>query len=171
MHPGEQSLELTIAQHYTWIGLKPTCVRVCKNWENCAVSKKRDQKKGLLPPKPNPEIIPWHTLCIDLAGPYKCGDEKKPETYIELHCTTMIDPATGFFEIVEVGQKESCGFPSVAFPYPCLSLAGGLDRPAVSFSSCWLIVGWLELESRRNQMSPGSPIGAHQCLLNGMLNE
>jgi len=38
MHPGEQSLGLTIAQHHTWIGLKPTCVGVCKNCENCAVS-------------------------------------------------------------------------------------------------------------------------------------
>jgi len=82
MHPGEKRLELTIAQHYTWIGLKSTCIRVCKRCENCAVSKKRDQKIGLLPPKPNPEIIPWHTLCIDLVGPYKFGDEKKPETYI-----------------------------------------------------------------------------------------
>jgi len=61
MHPGEQRLELTIAQHCTWIGLKATCERVCKRCENCAVSKKRDQKKGLLPPKPNQEIIPWHT--------------------------------------------------------------------------------------------------------------
>jgi len=94
MHPGEQRLELTIAQHYTWIGLKSTCMRVCKRCENCAVSKKRDQKIGLLSPKPNPEIIPWHTLCIDLVGPYKFGDEKKPETYIERHCMTMTDPAT-----------------------------------------------------------------------------
>jgi len=29
MHPGEQRLELTSAQHCTWIGLKPACVRVC----------------------------------------------------------------------------------------------------------------------------------------------
>jgi len=109
MHPGEQRLELTTAQHCTWIGLKPACVRVCKNCENCAVSKERDQKilVGLLPPKPTPEIIPWHTPCIDLVGPYKFGDEKKPETYIELHCMTMVDPATGFFEIVEIGQKTT----------------------------------------------------------------
>jgi len=61
MHPGEQRLELTTAQHCTWIGLKSMCVRACRRCENCAVSKKRDQKKVLLPPKPNPEIIPWHT--------------------------------------------------------------------------------------------------------------
>jgi len=78
VHPGEQRLELTMAQHHPWIGLKPTCVRVCKNCETCAASKERDQKIGLLPPKPTPETIPWHALCIDLAGPHKFGDEKKP---------------------------------------------------------------------------------------------
>jgi len=102
MHPGEQRLELTIAQHHTWIRLKSTCTRACKRCENCAVSKKHDQKISLLPPKPNPEIIPWHTLCADLVGPYKFGDPKKPETHIELHCVTMMDPATGFFETAEM---------------------------------------------------------------------
>jgi len=94
MHPGEQRLELTTAQHCTWIGLKATCEHVCKRCENCTTSKKHNQKKGLLPPKPNPEIIPWHTLCVDLVGPYKFGEPKKPEMHIELHCVTVIDPAT-----------------------------------------------------------------------------
>jgi len=107
MHPGEQRLELTTAQHPSWIGLKPTCARVCKNCENCAASEDRDQKIGLLPPKPTPEIIPWHTLCVDLVGPCKFRDKKKPETHIELHCMTMADPATGFFEMVEIGQKTA----------------------------------------------------------------
>jgi len=93
MHPGEKRLELTIAQHYAWIGLSTTCISVCKRCTNCAVSKKRDKKYGLLPPKPTPEIILRHKLCIDLVGPYKFGKEKKPETYIEFNCMTMIDPA------------------------------------------------------------------------------
>jgi len=105
MHPGEQRLELATAQRCTWIGLKAACVRVCKHCENCAASNDRDQKTGPLPPKPTPEIIPGHTLCVDLAGPCKFGDKKKPETHIELHCVTMADPATGFFETVEIGQK------------------------------------------------------------------
>jgi len=107
MHPGEKRPELTIAQHYTWIGLSTTCISACKRCTNCVVSKKRDKKYGLLPPNPTPEIIPWHTLCIDLVGPYKFGNEKKPETYIEFHCMTMIDPATGFFDIVDIGEKTA----------------------------------------------------------------
>jgi len=62
MHPGEKRLELTIAQHYTWIGLSTTCINVRKRCENCTVSKKRDKKYGLLPPKPTPEVILWHML-------------------------------------------------------------------------------------------------------------
>jgi len=107
MHPCEQRLELTTAQRCAWIGLKPTCARVCKNCKSCAASNKRDQKKGLLAPEPNPEMTPCHTLCIDLVGPCKFADEKKPETHIELHCVTMTDPATGFFKTVENGQKTA----------------------------------------------------------------
>ena len=107
MHPGEQRLEFTIAQHHTWIGLRAECTHACNRCENCAVSKKRDTKCGMLPPEPTPEIIPWHTLCIDLIGPYKFSNPEKPKTCIELHCVTMADPATWFFETVEIGEKTT----------------------------------------------------------------
>jgi len=71
----------------------------------CARSE--NKKHGLLPPKPTPEIIPWHTLCTDLVGPYKFGNPKTPETHVEFHCMTMIDPVTGFFDTVDVGQKTA----------------------------------------------------------------
>jgi len=94
-----------MAQRHTQIGLKPACVRVCKNCDNCAASEKRHKKKGMLPSEPNPEIIPWHTPCVDLAGPCKFGDKKKPETHTELRCLTATDPATWWFEMVEISQK------------------------------------------------------------------
>jgi len=71
------------------------------------MSKKRDKKCGLHPPKPTPEIVPWHTLCVDLVGPYEFGIKKKTETCIELDCLTMVDPATGHFEAVEIGKKHA----------------------------------------------------------------
>ena len=53
-------------------------------------------------------MIPWHTLCIDLIGPYPFGDKQKmPEKYTTLHCLTMIDPATGWFEIVDIPNKRA----------------------------------------------------------------
>ena len=43
---------------------------------------------------------PWHTLCIDLIGPYTL--KGKDGTVIDFMCLTMIDPATSWFEIVEL---------------------------------------------------------------------
>jgi len=111
MHPGETRLEFTIAQHYTWVGLRPIVQRVIKTCPNCELCKKNSKKHGLLPPKPTPEIIPWHTLCIDLIGPYdfRVKNKKEPEkdTFVQLHCLTMIDPATGFFECCKIMRKQA----------------------------------------------------------------
>jgi len=111
MHPGETRLEFTIAQHCTWVGLHPTVQRVIKACPNCELCKKNSKKHGLLPPKPTPEIIPWHTLCMDLIGPHDFGvkNEKEPkkDTFVQLHCLTMTDPATGFFECCEIMRKRA----------------------------------------------------------------
>ena len=103
LHPGETRMELTISQHFCWIGLRNTVQRVCKACTVCRRQKVRNKKYGLLPPK-EAEVIPWHTLCIDLIGPYKIGKDEEETT---LHCMTMIDPATGWFEIVEIPCKQA----------------------------------------------------------------
>ena len=72
---------------------------MCKTWK-----KRQDPKKGLLEPKTVPEVIPWHTPCIDLIGPYTIGKKKK-ET--KLHALTMIDPATGWFEAAVIPTKRA----------------------------------------------------------------
>jgi len=89
MHPGETQLEFTVAQHCTWVGSHTTVQCVMKACPNCELCKKNSKKHGLLPPKPTPEIIPWHTLCMDLIGPYDFGvkNEKEPEkdAFVQLH--------------------------------------------------------------------------------------
>ena len=53
-------------------------------------------------------------LCVDMIGPYKIqhatektkGEEPKP-VELSLWAVTMIDPATGWFEIKQVDNKES----------------------------------------------------------------
>ena len=50
-----------------------------------------------------PEYKFWYTLCIDLIGPYEIGQGKNKT---QLHCLTMIDPATGWFEIAEIPNKS-----------------------------------------------------------------
>ena len=105
LHPGQKRLELTLRQHFTFIGLGPMTTRVCKACMVCKSLKANHKKYGKLPPK-QPELIPWHTLCIDLIGPYPFGDEKKGAA-VTLHCMTMIDPATGWFDIVEIPNKRA----------------------------------------------------------------
>ena len=104
LHPGETRMELTIGQHYCWKGMRNTITSVCRACTICKRLKTRNKKYGRIPPKPVPEIIPWHTLCIDLIGPYKFGTGKHQVT---LHCLTMIDPATGWFEIVQIDSKRA----------------------------------------------------------------
>ena len=78
-------------------------VKTCRACNVCRSLKAKQKKYGLLPPK-EPELIPWHTLCIDLIGPYKFGYK---ENEVTLHAMTMIDPATGWFEIVEVPNQRA----------------------------------------------------------------
>ena len=103
MHPGETRTELTLGQHFTWKGMRKTVQAVCKRCTTCQLTKPRLQKLGHLPPK-RAEVTPWETVCIDLIGPYEIGEGKDKAV---LHCLTMIDPATGWFEIVEIERKSS----------------------------------------------------------------
>jgi hypothetical protein len=67
------------------------------------VGKKRKRKYAHHPPK-EAETVPWRTVCVDLIGPYtiKGADNTLPE----FMCMTMIDPATGWFEVVELPTTE-----------------------------------------------------------------
>jgi len=100
-----------MAQHCTWAGLRPTVQRVIEACPNCELCKKNSKKCGLLPPKPTPEIIPWHTLCVDLICPCNFGVKNEKETekdaFVQLHCLTMTDPATGCFECCEIMRKRT----------------------------------------------------------------
>ena len=71
----------------------------------CQKNKKQCKKYGFLPEK-EAEYQPWDRLCVDLIGPYsvrhKYGRKIPP-----LRCVTMIDPATGWFEIAQYDDKKS----------------------------------------------------------------
>ena len=95
-----------MGQHYTWKGMRKTVEAVCKLCDACQRTKPKLRRLGHLPPKV-PEEIPWERLCIDLVGPYKIGDPNRKETLAALHCLTMIDPVTGWFEIAEIPAKTA----------------------------------------------------------------
>jgi hypothetical protein len=94
-----------MGQHYTWRGIRKTVEDVCQKCVMCQLHKPKIKRLGHLPAK-TPEEIPWERLCIDLIGPYKVGNAKKNDE-TTLHCLTMIDPVTGWFEIAEVPKKSA----------------------------------------------------------------
>ncbi len=63
-------------------------------------------------------LTPWEALCVDLVGPHTLNG--KDGSSIDFMCLTMIDPATSWFEMVELptvrvkvpkggkGKKTTC---------------------------------------------------------------
>jgi hypothetical protein len=102
-HPGSTRLEETIRASMYWRGMRPTIRKYVKKCETCQVNKRRKQKFGKLPPK-LAVTTPWESLCVDLIGPYTL--KGKDKTQLDFMCLTMIDPATSWFEIVELPVLE-----------------------------------------------------------------
>ncbi len=66
------------------------------------MNKQQKHKYGKLPPK-LAITNPWEAVCVDLIGPYTL--KGKDGIQIDFMCVTMIDPATGWFEIVELPES------------------------------------------------------------------
>ena len=77
--------------------------RYVKTCERCQKGKRRKRKYGKLPPK-IAETVPWNTVSVDLIGPYTI--KGKDGTILDFMCLTMIDPATGWFEICELPNSD-----------------------------------------------------------------
>jgi hypothetical protein len=103
-HPGTTRTEATTRQHFDWTGLRNMVIKTCKKCTNCQLAKPPAQKYGKLPAKVAKEN-PWDTLCVDLIGPYKI--ERKGKKDLKLWCLTMIDPATGWFEMHQIENKTA----------------------------------------------------------------
>jgi transposase InsO family protein len=102
-HPGMNRTEQTIRQNFTWPGLRTTVEAHCKTCHKCQLNKKQRKKYGHLPAK-EAEYEPWTTVCVDLVGPYTV---RTPTGIHKLRAMTMIDPATGWFEIKDIPNKEA----------------------------------------------------------------
>jgi hypothetical protein len=72
----------------------------------CQTQKKQSKKYGLLPEK-DTEVMPWDRLCVNLIGPYNIKSNVKGAKIPPLKFVTMIDPATGWFEIKQHIEKKS----------------------------------------------------------------
>ena len=88
----------------------------------CQRNKRKVKKYGHLPPK-EAEATPWDKMCIDLIGPYTI--RRKGNNDLICKCVTMIDPATGWFEIHQYDDKRSITVANIAeqewfsrYPWP-----------------------------------------------------
>jgi transposase InsO family protein len=103
LHPGQTRTEQTIRNTMTWPGLTQDVERFCSTCPVCQLTKKERKKYGLLPPK-TAESDPWVMVCVDLVGPFTIKTPLKTHSLLAL---TMIDPATGWFEIVQANSKTA----------------------------------------------------------------
>ena len=98
-HPGHTRLEETMKSVIYWKGMRNTIRSKTKSCKTCQVNKNRTRKYGHLPPK-IVSSTPWEALCVDLVGPYTL--KGKDGSSIDFMALTMIDPASSWFEIVEL---------------------------------------------------------------------
>lgn len=103
-HPGMTRTEETIRQHFWWSTLRHDVHSLCSKCDTCQRTKKTSSKYGHLPAK-QAEAEPWDVLCVDMIGPYTI--KVKGRQAMTLWCVTMIDPATGWFEMKQVKDKEA----------------------------------------------------------------
>ncbi len=72
---------------------------ITKSCRACQVNKKWRLKYGHLLSK-TVITVPWRALCVDLIGPYTL--KGKYGKVIDFMALTMINPATSWFEIMEL---------------------------------------------------------------------
>jgi hypothetical protein len=86
-----------------WSNLTQDVEHFCSTCLVCQLTKKERKKYGLLPPK-TAESDPWVMVCVDLVGPFTI---KAPLKTYSLLALTMVDPATGWFEIIQANSKTA----------------------------------------------------------------
>jgi transposase InsO family protein len=121
-HPGINRTEETISQHLFWPKMRDQITNYVQACPTCQRNKRKVKKYGWLPPK-EAEATPWDKMCIDLIGPYTI--RRKGKTDLICKCVTMIDPATGWFEIHQYNDKKSITVANIAeqewfsrYPWP-----------------------------------------------------
>ena len=103
-HPGHSRLEETLRSAMYWKSMRTTIRSHVKRCRSCQINKRRTLKYGKLPTK-TVVMTPWEVLCVDLIGPYTL--KGKDGSQIDFMCLTMIDPASSWFEIVELPIMET----------------------------------------------------------------
>lgn len=97
-------MEATLRQTLTWPNLQKDVKQHVRTCRKCQLCKKQRKKYGHLPAKEAENPEPWNRVNIDMVGPYTV---KTPTKTYSLRALTMIDPATGWFEIKDVSSATA----------------------------------------------------------------
>ncbi len=109
-HPGHSHLKETMRSMMYWKGMCNSIQKYIKSCRSCQINKRQSQKYGHVPSK-LVIISPWKALCVDLIGLYTLTG--KDGSSIDFMCLTMINPATSWFEIVELPSVDKATFPTL----------------------------------------------------------
>ena len=101
-HPGINQTKESIGQHLWWPKMRDQITNTVNACAICQCNKKQRKTYGHLPEK-RAESEPWDKLCVDLIGPYQI--QRKGQNTLICKCITMIDPATGWFEVHQYDDK------------------------------------------------------------------
>ena len=105
-HPGATRLANTINQTLWWPSMRRDVDRHVAHCKKCQLCKKTLNKKyGHLPAKEAKYAEPWKRVNVDMVGPMKVQD--KTGKLHEFLALTMIDPATGWFEVKDVPKADT----------------------------------------------------------------
>lgn len=104
-HPGEKRLYNTMRQHLFWPGMPNDIKTITRTCPICQKRKSHRPQYGHLPHNDKSNTTPWHTLYVDLIGPYSLTDGAGID--YSLLCLTMVDHATGIFEITQIKDKTA----------------------------------------------------------------
>ena len=97
-------MEATLRQSYIQNGLSKDVLNYVKTCKHCQLCKKSWRKYGLLSAKEAEPAVPWNWVNVDMIGPYEV---KTLSSTHKLRAITMIDPATGWFEVKDIKSSSA----------------------------------------------------------------
>ena len=103
LHPVIHKPEVIICQNLYWPYIKDAHPKEVTNYGTCQRTK-QSNKNVKLPAKLSEEI-PWNKICVDLIGTYVISTKGRVEN-LNIKDATMINPVTGWFEILKYDCKR-----------------------------------------------------------------
>jgi transposase InsO family protein len=103
-HPGMTRLEASLRQVFTWPKLSADVEQYVRTCKKCQLNKAQRKKYGKIPLKKAETSVPWNRVDVDMIGPWTV---KAANGTFKLQALTMIDPATGWFEVKDVNKPDA----------------------------------------------------------------